>query len=157
MKCLIVSGLMVGCIITSVHAQMCDFEHHCYPDPSESSTSSPPSIKPPPPLPPSSNVQSDIVHPSSAQDSQILAEYAACMSSAVKSYNQTHSLTQFSRMSGSCQMALRSRVDTEGTDQVSETNQFPMEGPMLQRRRNIGCGYWPAGSDADRACAEGRF
>jgi hypothetical protein len=140
----------------------CDFEHHCYPDPysggssasvNPAQKSSPPGL----PQPQASGAQNSILRPSSVEDSQILDEYARCMDQTVRLYNQTHNLNQFAKMSGGCQMALEAKVNRQDTSYpVFGLNQYPMD-PTSRPRRNIGCGFWPEGSDADRACAAGRF
>jgi hypothetical protein len=140
----------------------CDFEHHCYPDPENGGSSAsvnpaPKSSPPPLPQPQASGMQNSVLHPGSVEDSQILGEYARCMDQSVRLYNQIHDLHQFARMSGGCQMALEAKVDPQDMNYpVFGTNQYPMD-PTSRPRRNIGCGYWPVGSDADRACAAGRF
>jgi hypothetical protein len=140
----------------------CDFEHHCYPDPysrgSSASVNPAPKSSPlPSPQPQNSGMQNSILHPGSVEDSQILDEYARCMDQTVRSYNQIHNLNQFARMSGGCQMALEAKVDRQDMSYpVFGLNQYPMD-PTSRPRRNIGCGFWPEGSDADRACAAGRF
>jgi hypothetical protein len=140
----------------------CDFEHHCYPDPHNGGSSA--SVNPAPnsspsALPPAqaSGMQNSVLRPNSVEDSQILGEYARCMDQSVRLYNQTHDLNQFARASGGCQMALEAKVDhLEASYPLVGANPYPMD-PTSRPRRNIGCGYWPEGSDADRACAAGRF
>jgi hypothetical protein len=79
------------------------------------------------------------------------------MDQSVRLYNQTHELSQFARASGSCQMALEAKVDRQDMSYpVFGMNQYPTD-PMSRPRRNLGCGFWPVGSNADRACAAGRF
>jgi hypothetical protein len=140
----------------------CDFEHHCYPDSHDggsSTTENPAQNSPPSQLPQSQtpDTRNIFVHPGSVEDSQILHEYADCMGEAVGLYNQSHNLSQFATMSGGCQMTLEAKVDRQDTSYpVSGIDQYPM-APTSRPRRNIGCGFWPVGSDADRACAEGRF
>jgi hypothetical protein len=140
----------------------CDFEHHCYSDPdnggSSASVNSPPkSSLPPWRQPQASGMQNSILRPDSVEDTQILGEYARCMDQSVRLYNQVHNLNQFARVSGGCQMALEAKVGRQDMNYpVFGTNQYPMD-PTSRPRRNIGCGFWPAGSDADRACAAGRF
>ena len=140
----------------------CDFEHHCYPDPhngeSSASVNRAPNPSPPPlPQPQASGMQNSVLRPNSVEDSQILGEYARCMDQSVRLYNQIHDLNQFARSSGGCQMALETKVDRqEMSDPVFGANQYPLE-PTSRPRRNIGCGFWPEGSDADQACAAGRF
>ncbi len=140
----------------------CDFEHQCYSDPhnggSSASINPAPNSSPPPlPQPQASGMQNSILRPGSVEDSQILGEYARCMDQSVRLYNQIHDLNQFARMSGGCQTALEAKVDPQDMNYpVFGTNQYPMD-PTSRPRRNIGCGFWPEGSDADRACAAGRF
>jgi hypothetical protein len=140
----------------------CDFEHHCYPDPLGGGTSasvnlapnsSPPSL----PQPQASGMQNSVLRPNSVEDSQILGEYARCMDQSVRLYNQIHNVNEFARLSGGCQMALEAKVDRQDmSDPVFGDNQYPLE-PTARPIRNIGCGFWPEGSDADRACAARRF
>jgi hypothetical protein len=140
----------------------CDFEHHCYPSPHSggSSASDNPALQSSRPLSPQSQAsgsQNSMVYPGSVEDSEILGEYARCMDQSVKLYNQAHDLNQFARMSGGCQRALEAKVDRQDMGYpVFGMNQYPVD-PTSRPRRNIGCGLWPVGSDADRACAAGRF
>jgi hypothetical protein len=140
----------------------CDFEHHCYPAPHDggsSASANPAPSSPQSPLPQSQapDTRNIFVHPGSVEDSQILHDYADCMDQAVTSYNQSHDLSQFARMSGGCQMTLEAKAERQDTSYpVSGIDQYPL-APASRPRRNIGCGYWPVGSDADRACAAGRF
>jgi hypothetical protein len=139
----------------------CDFEHHCYPDPHSggSSASVNPAPKPsPPPLhqPQTSGIQNSILRPASVEDGQVLGEYARCMDQSVRAYNQAQDLNQFARMTGNCQMGLEGKVDRQDMNYpVFGTNQYRMD--RFRPRRDIGCGFWPEGSDADRACAAGRL
>ena len=140
----------------------CDFEHHCYPDPHNGGSSAsvnpvPKSSPPPLPQPQASGMQNSILRPGTVTDSQVLGEYARCMDQSVRLYNQAQDLSEFARMSGGCQAALEAKVNRQDMSYpVSGVNQYPMD-PTSRPRRNIGCGFWPEGSDADRACAAGRF
>ena len=42
-----------------------------------------------------------------------------------------------------------------GEDYAGAEPSSPLAGPQANGRRNIGCGWWPIGSDADRDCAAG--
>jgi hypothetical protein len=42
-----------------------------------------------------------------------------------------------------------------GEDYAGAEPPTPLAAPQANGRRNIGCGWWPIGSDADRDCAAG--
>jgi hypothetical protein len=42
-----------------------------------------------------------------------------------------------------------------GEDYAGEEPPIPLTSPQAGGRRNIGCGWWPIRSDADRDCAAG--
>ena len=53
---------------------------------------------------------------------------------------------------GSCEVQVRLEQQA-GEDYASVEPPTPLAAPQVNGRRNIGCGWWPTGSDADRDCA----
>jgi hypothetical protein len=80
----------------------------------------------------------------------------ACVERALQNYEQSHYFHAALQMAmGSCQV--RVRLDQQGRDDYAGLEpRMPLATPYVDVRRNIGCGWWPIGSDADRACAMGR-
>ena len=53
---------------------------------------------------------------------------------------------------GSCEVQVRLEQQA-GEDYASVEPPTPLAAPQVNGRRNIGCGWWPTGSDANRDCA----
>ena len=124
---------------------VCDFEHHCYPEKGG------PVVKVPvaPPV-----VAAKPVAPRAAvPDEPIVATWRDCMGQALQNYQQSHNLHALQVATGSCQVRLEERGDENF---AGAELPMPLTAPARQGgRRNIGCGWWPIGSDADRDCAAG--
>ena len=78
------------------------------------------------------------------------------MGQALQNYEQRHNLHALQVATGSCQV----RLEEQGGEDFARTEPpTPLAAPpQMGGRRNIGCGWWPIGSDADRDCAaESRF
>ncbi len=124
---------------------VCDFEHQCYPDkggPVIEAPAAPPVVAAKPVAP-----------RSTIPDEPIVATWRDCMGQALQNYEQSHNLHALQLATGSCQVRLEERGD--GNFAGGELP-MPLTAPAQQRgRRNIGCGWWPIGSDADRDCAAG--
>ncbi len=90
-----------------------------------------------------------------APDEPIIAKWRDCMDRALQNYEQSHYFHTALRMAmGSCQVQMRlEQQDRE--DYASVEPPTPWAAPQVNGRRNIGCGWWPIGSDADRDCATG--
>ncbi len=129
----------------------CDFEHQCYPEkggPVVKAPVAPPVAAAEPAAPRSPKAQN------TRPDDPIVVPWQNCISQALQTYEKSHNLHGFRLATGSCQVRLEA---AEG-----EENFVGVEPPMLLAaptrqggRRNIGCGWWPIGSDADRDCAAG--
>ena len=127
---------------------ICDFEHQCYPEkggPMVPAPAAPPAvaaktIAPPPPA------------ADSAGDS-LVATWRDCMDQAIENYEQSHDLHALRAATTKCQARLEAQGDANfaGVDPTVPLTEPPHPGG----RRNIGCGWWPIGSDADRDCAAG--
>jgi hypothetical protein len=75
------------------------------------------------------------------------------MDQAMQTYEQSHNLRALQVATRSCQLQL----EEQGGDDYAGA-EAPVPPPAYSRignRRNIGCGWWPIGSDADRDCAAG--
>ncbi len=75
------------------------------------------------------------------------------MGRALQTYEQSHDLHALQMATGSCQERLE---EQGGEDYAGAEPPTPLAAPQANGRRNIGCGWWPIGSDADRDCAAGR-
>jgi hypothetical protein len=76
-----------------------------------------------------------------------------CMGQALQAYEQSHDLHALQVSTGSCQVRLE---EQGGEDYAGAEPPVPLPSPpRMGDRRNIGCGWWPIGSDADRDCAAG--
>ena len=117
---------------------VCDFEHQCYPEKGG------PTV--PAPLAPPVVAAKPAAPRSQVPDDPLVATWRDCMGRALQNYEQWHNLQTLQAATSSCQAGLA------GTEQT-ETASVPM--PQVNGRRNIGCGWWPIGSDADRDCAAG--
>jgi hypothetical protein len=133
---------------------VCDFEHQCYPSNGGPATSAPPAIVVRPIAP----------HPQ-LPDEPIVATWRDCMARALQTYEQSHNLHALQMATRTCQVRLEEQdgEDYEGADYgVADGDDYGAAGPMVPlptaprtaaERRDIGCGWWPIGSDADRDCA----
>ena len=84
-------------------------------------------------------------------DEPIVATWRDCVDRALQAYEQSHNLHALQVASGSCQMRLE---DQGAEDYAGVERSVPLPSPpRMGDRRNIGCGWWPIGSDADRDCA----
>ena len=71
---------------------------------------------------------------------------------AVTLTKPSHDLHALQVATGSCQVRLEQQG---GEDYAGAEPSTPLAAPQANGRRNIGCGWWPIGSDADRDCAAG--
>jgi hypothetical protein len=73
------------------------------------------------------------------------------MDQALQNYEQSHDLHALQVATGRCQV----RLEAQGAeDYAGAEPPVPLAAPpRMSDRRNIGCGWWPIGSDADRDCA----
>ena len=74
------------------------------------------------------------------------------MGQALRNYEQSHNLHALQVATGSCQVRLE---EQGGEDFAGAGTEPPLASPSQNGRRNLGCGWWPIGSDADRDCAAG--
>lgn len=126
---------------------VCDFEHQCYPEkggPMVPAPAAPPTtaVEPIAPRPPMAN---------SAADDPLVATWRDCVDQALESYEQSHNLHALQVTTKNCQRRLEAQggANLAGVDPPLPTTEPPDQGGW----RNIGCGWWPIGSDADRDCA----
>ena len=88
------------------------------------------------------------------------------MDGALETYEQSHNLHALQMATGSCQARLEEQDGeeydgedygvTDGEDYGVAEPPVPLPAaPRTAGRRDIGCGWWPIGSDADRDCATG--
>ena len=133
---------------TDLHgADLCDFDHQCYPEkggPVVKAAVAPPVVATKP-----------VALRPTVPDEPIVATWRDCMGQALQNYEQSHNLHALQVATGSCQVRLEERGDENF---AGVELPMPLTAPAQQGgRRNIGCGWWPVGSDADRDCAaEGR-
>ena len=89
-------------------------------------------------------------------DEPIVVTWRDCIGRALQNYEQSHDLHALQVATGSCQV----RLEEQGGEDYAgaEPSASLRAPPGMGGRRNIGCGWWPIGSDADRDCAaaEGR-
>jgi hypothetical protein len=124
---------------------VCDFEHQCYPEKGGPEA--------PAPVAPPAIVVKPITPRPQIPDEPIVATWRDCVDRALQTYEQSHDLHALQAATGSCQMRLEEQV---GEDYAGVEPPFPLSAPpRMGDRRNIGCGWWPIGSDADRDCAAG--
>ena len=132
---------------------VCDFEHQCYPEkggPMVPAPVAPPvvAVKPIAPRPPAAD---------STPDDPIVTAWRDCMGQALQTYEQDHNLRALQMTTQNCQVQLRVGINQSLTG-LSEADPAQAQITPLPQpggRRNIGCGWWPIGSDADRDCAAG--
>jgi hypothetical protein len=127
---------------------VCDFEHQCYPEKGGPAA--------PAPLAPPAIVVKPIAPRAQVPDEPIVVTWRDCIGRALQNYEQSHDLHALQVATGSCQVRLE---EQGGEDYAGAEPSVPLAAPsQMGGRRNIGCGWWPIGSDADRDCAaaEGR-
>jgi hypothetical protein len=123
---------------------VCDFEHQCYPEkggPAVPAPLAPPVVAAKPAAP---RLQ--------VPDEPIVATWRDCMGRALQNYEQSHGLQALQVATGSCQVRLE---EQGGEDYAGAEPPTPLPAPQANGRRNLGCGWWLIGSDADRDCAAG--
>ena len=130
---------------------VCDFEHGCFPEKNGSVV--PPAVAPPvaavKPVVPQSPATNSV------PDDPLVTTWRECMAEALQDYEQSHDLHALQMTTPTCtQVGLEAQGDAdvagiESSVPLAATNQ-------TGGRRNIGCGWWPIGSDADRDCAAAR-
>ena len=93
--------------------------------------------------------------PPQVPDEPIVATWRDCVDRTLQNYQQSHYLHAALRMAmGSCKVQVR--LEQRGReDYASVEAPTTLAVPEVNGRRNIGCGWWPIGSDADRDCATG--
>jgi hypothetical protein len=124
---------------------VCDYEHQCYPDEGGPEASAP--------MAPPGNVGEPLAPHAQFLNQPIVAIWRDCMDRAMQTYEQSHNLHALQLATGSCQVRLEERG---GEDYAGAEPPVPLPAyPRMGGRRNIGCGWWPIGSDADRDCAAG--
>jgi organic hydroperoxide reductase OsmC/OhrA len=86
-------------------------------------------------------------------DDPFVAAWGDCVRQALQNYEQSHNIHALQVAAGSCQV----RLEAQGDENFARVEPpMPLTAPAEQGgRRNIGCGWWPIGSDADRNCATG--
>jgi hypothetical protein len=129
---------------------VCDFEHQCYPEKGGAMVPAPlaPPVvaaKPVAPRPPAAA--------NSTPDEPLVTAWRDCTGRALQNYEQSRDLHALQVATGSCQVRLEERggEDYAGAEPPTRL----AVPPQMGGRRNIGCGWWPIGSDADRDCAAG--
>ena len=124
---------------------VCDFEHQCYPEKGGPEAAAPVA-------PPDVVVKPIAPHPQ-VPDEPIVGAWRDCVDRALQTYEQSHDLSAFQVATGSCQV----RLEEEGAEDYAgaEPPVLLPSPPRMGDRRNIGCGWWPIGSDADRDCTAG--
>jgi hypothetical protein len=124
---------------------VCDFQHQCYPEnggPAGAAPMAPPAI-----------VGKPIAPSPQVPDEPIVTMWRDCMDRALQTYEQSRNLHALQLATGSCQLRLEEQDDE---DYAGAEPPVPLPAsPRMGGRRNIGCGWWPIGSDADRDCAAG--
>jgi hypothetical protein len=123
---------------------VCDFEHQCYPEkggPRVPTPVAPPVVAAAPAAP----------RPE-VPDESIVATWRDCIGRALQNYEQSHDVHALQAATRSCQVRLE---EQSGEDYAGAEPSTPLAAPQAYGRRNIGCGWWPIGSDADRDCAAG--
>jgi hypothetical protein len=87
-------------------------------------------------------------------DEPIVATWRDCVGRALQNYGQSHDLHALQVAAGSCQVRLEEQGGASFTADAGPPVPQAVP-PQMDGRRNIGCGWWPIGSDADRDCAAG--
>jgi hypothetical protein len=135
---------------------VCDFEHQCYPEKGGPAT-------PAPAAPPAIVVRPIAPRPQ-VPDEPVVATWRDCMARALQTYEKSHNLHALQLTTENCQVRLEEQdgEDYDGEDYgVADGGDYgaaeppvPLPAaPGMARRRDIGCGWWPVGSNADRDCA----
>jgi hypothetical protein len=83
-------------------------------------------------------------------DELIVATWRDCMGRALQNYEQSHDLHALQLATTNCQV----RLEEQGGEDFAGT-ESPLASLSQNGRRNLDCGWWPIGSDADRDCAAG--
>jgi hypothetical protein len=125
---------------------VCDFEHQCY------SEKGGPMV--PAPLAPPAGAAKPAAPRPQVPDEPIVATWRDCVGRALQNYEQSRDLHALQVATGSCQV----RLEEQGRASFTADAGPPVPQavpPQMDGRRNIGCGWWPIGSDADRDCAAG--
>ena len=123
---------------------VCDFEHQCYPEKGG------PAV--PAPVAPQVGAAAPAAPRPEVPDEPIVAAWRDCIGRALQNYEQSHDVHALQAATGSCQV----RLEEQGGEDYAGAEPIPLALPQANgRRRNIGCGWWPIGSDADRDCAAG--
>src|ERR1700733_13115314 len=127
---------------------VCDFEHECYPEKGGPTA--------PAPVAPPAIVVKPIAPRAPVPVAPVVVTWRDCIGRALQNYEQSHDIHALQAATGSCQARLE---EQGGDDYAGAEPSVPLAAPsQMGGRRNIGCGLWPIGSDADRDCAaaEGR-
>jgi hypothetical protein len=75
------------------------------------------------------------------------------MDRVLRAYEQSHNLHALQVATGSCQVRFE---EQSGEDYAGAEPPVPLPAyPRMGGQRNIGCGWWPIGRNADRDCAAG--
>ena len=123
---------------------VCDFEHQCYPEKGGPRVQAP--VAPPVVAAAPAALRPEV------PNEPIVATWRDCIGRALQSYEQSHNVHALQAATGSCQVLLEERG---GEDYAGAELSTPLAAPPANGRRNIGCGWWPIGSDADPDCAAG--
>ena len=123
---------------------VCDFEHQCYPEKGGPRVQAPGAPPVEAATPPATRPE--------VPDEPIVATWRSCIGRALQNYEQSHDVHALQAATASCQARLE---EQGGEDYAGEEPSTPLAVPEANGRRNIGCGWWPIGSDADRDCASG--
>jgi hypothetical protein len=135
---------------------VCDFEHQCYPEKGGPAT--------PAPVAPPAIVVRPIAPRPQVPDEPVVATWRDCMARALQTYEQSHNLHALQMATENCQVRLEEQDGedyagedygvADGEDYGAAEPSVPLSAaPRMAGRRDIGCGWWPVGSDADRDCA----
>ena len=134
-------GWLLGCTIFITPAfagQICDYQQQCY----DSGGTRSSVVQPTPTVTPAlRNTTVNNYDP-------LVEAWRVCMANAMQTYNRLHDLTILQYSSSNCQ----NRFDPRRNTPI-----VPSAPPGSNTRRDIGCGSWPIGSDADRDCLSGHW
>ena len=143
--------LLVSLLLLSTSAiaddKVCDYQNQCY------STNS---------TPHTSNPHTSTQQTTTIADSPSVSAWKNCMSRALGVYYQNHNQQELQIAAEQCQSNLG--PITKPIENLPQTRpvmpSIPVENLPQTRpvgRRDIGCGLWPVGSDADLDCESGQF